>query len=183
MTKPKCCKPYKTCTPNDLAQGFIQDHLANDYASKYGTFLVAPFNGKVDVVTGAEMFTTDGKPSWELKRGNGIRIKSTENPEISVMYWHCLPFFPVKVGDIVLQGQPVAQMGNSGYVRSGGEVVPYELRNTPNYPGTHVHLTIGTKDEYWDFSQMISWDIPVNYDLMTAIKNVLQNISNFLKGR
>ncbi|MCL4419567.1 hypothetical protein M1146_05725, partial [Patescibacteria group bacterium] len=50
----KCCSPYKGAKLNDISQGFIlKVHEANDWVAKYGTFLVAPFNAKVNVITGA----------------------------------------------------------------------------------------------------------------------------------
>lgn len=179
----KLCKPFKTATPKSITQGYSPSHLANDFTSAYGTFLVSPFNGKVNVITGAETITTNSNPSFELKRGNGIRIVSIEDPTISVMYWHTLPFFPVKVGDTVLQGQVIAMMGNSGYVESNGIVVPYELRDNAPYLGTHVHITIGTATEYWDYSKLIDWNIEIKYDIITTIKSIIQNMSNFLSGK
>lgn len=176
----KICKPYKSAKLSDITQGFSDAHKANDWASSYGTFLVAPFNCKIDVVTGADELNGS---DWELRRGNGVRMTSIENPAVSAMYWHCLGVFPVKVGDTVLQGQIVAQMGNSGYVESNGIVVPYEIRDNPPYYGTHLHCTIGTATEYWDYSSMIDWSIPVNYYLATTISNILQKISNLLLGK
>lgn len=178
----KCSRPYASCTLRDLTQGFSQEHQANDFASKYGTWLLAPFDAKVNVVTGAEDISVyENNPSFELKRGNGIRLVSIENPDISIMYWHCLPIFPVKVGDTVVQGQPVAQMGNTGYVVSNGVVVPYELRDKPPYLGTHVHLSFGTKVQNWDFSKFIDWTIPVRPDYDTAIKMIIKRILGFFK--
>jgi murein DD-endopeptidase MepM/ murein hydrolase activator NlpD len=176
----KIAKPYKTATLKDITQGFSDTHKANDFASEYGTWLCSPFNGKVDVITGAEALSPQ-TPSFELQRGNGIRIVSVERPEVSIVFWHCLPVFPVEVGQTVLMGQTIAQMGNSGYVLSNGTVVPYELRDNPPYLGTHAHISMGTAMEYWDYSALIDWSIPVGTNTLDAIYNTLKKIFNLLK--
>lgn len=172
------CKPYKNAKPSDITQGFSDTHKANDWVSAYGTWLVAPFNGKVVAIQGADKLDSS---DFEMERGCGIRILSIENPEIGFCYWHTLEFFPVKVGDTVLQGQPIAQMGNTGFVYSNGGYVLIKNRLDGNHPGTHAHISCGTQEEYFDYSKLIDWSIEVKYDLLTTISAVIQNIINFLK--
>ena len=179
-------KPYKECVPSHLTQGFNSSHLANDWAYKFGTFLVAPFNAKVTVIRGVQNASdiVEGDNSF-LQGGCGIRLQSTEDPTLSMVYWHCQDVFPVKVGDIVLQGQPVAMMGNTGFVQSGGQLVPYDIRLKPPYAGTHVHWTIGRQlgETYnpLDPSTLIAWGIPINYNVLDTIKFLLLKIRGFFK--
>lgn len=176
----KIAKPYKTAKLSDITQGFNEQHKAIDWASKYGEWLVAPFNAKVAVIRSPDKL--DGT-DFDLKAGCGIRLISIEDPTISFMHWHCLPVFPVEVGNTVMQGEEVAQMGNTGFVISNGIVVPYELRDTPNYPGTHDHSTMSIGEELVDYSKYIDWSIPVGTNILEKTMKVLQKISNLLLGK
>jgi len=173
----KISKPYKNAKPSDVSQGFSYKHPAVDFASKYGTFLVAPENCIVDVIVSAKKIDESLAP---LERGYGIRIKSIANPNTSHTYWHCLPVFPVKVGDTVLQGQPVAQMGNSGSVRTGSKWIPVEIRAKKPYLGTHLHWQYLLEGVPKDPLNYIDWDIPVKYNLLVVIRAIIQNILNLL---
>lgn len=178
----KYAKPFKSAKPVDMTQGFWKEHQANDFASSYGTFITAPFNAKVINVVGAKTF--DGSNDL-LQNGCGVRLQSIEDPSITISYWHCLPFFPVSKGDIVIQGQPIAQMGNTGFVMAGDKIVETNMKLIPPYKGTHVHITMGKTNSdgtytSMDYSKQIDWLIPVNYDALTAIKVILQKISNVL---
>ena len=173
---------FKGMNPNHITQGFtLKNHEANDIASYYGTPLVAPFNCKVVNVVS----TTQIDNGWELERGYGIRIQSTEDPTLSMSIWHCQPFFPIEIGDNVFQGTVIAFMGNSGFVLSGGQVVPVDIRTVPPFKGTHAHVTIGhTVNEVYtpsDYSKLIDYLMPINYDLRTSIMATLNKITNFLK--
>ena len=178
-------KPFKNAKPTDITQGFSDSHQANDFASTYGTFLCAPFNAKVlNIVTASNIETT----GEELRRGFGIRIQSIEDPTISMTFWHCLPFFACEIGDTVLQGQPIGQMGNSGFVLSGGVYVEVDIRSLPPYPGTHTHISMGQNIggvySPWDYSKVISWDIPINYSVIDTVSFLLKKLASFLnKGR
>lgn len=180
----KVSKPYKSCKPSDLTQGFHEGHQANDWASSYGTFLVAPFKARVVALVKGEGVSDDTAP---FKGGYGVRLQSVEDPDVSMVYWHCSSVFPVEIGDVVEQGSPVAQMGNSGFVMSNGQYVEVNIRNKPPYPGTHVHWTGGRLVngvyEPWDMSQHIDWSIPVNYDTVTTVWSILQKIANLLTGK
>jgi len=180
----KICAPFKNCKLTNLTQGFHKDHQANDFASSYGTFLVAPFNAKVANVTGAETF--DGKDDL-LRNGCGVRLVSVEDPSISISYWHCQPVFPVSKGDTVLQGKIVAMMGNTGWVQQGPNLVPIDIRLIPPYPGTHVHISMGQQIPggmyaALDMSKLIDFNIPININWIEAISVILQKMIQLLKG-
>jgi hypothetical protein len=177
----KICKPFRTCTPACMTQGFSDAHKANDFASFYGDWLVAPFNCKIGVITGVQNagdVVASGYPF--LEGGCGIRMVSIEDSTISCVYWHCQDVFPVNVGDTVLQGQPVALMGNTGFVEAGGVYVPIDQRLIPPYKGTHTHISFGTQTEYMDFHTFIDYSIPIKFDLKSSIINLLAKIKSFL---
>lgn len=177
----KISKPFRKASQLSITQGFSNSHQANDFGGKYGEFLVAVCDSKVVNVVTATNIETSGD---ELRRGYGIRLQSITNPGFSYTFWHCQPFFPVEIGDIVMQGQPVAMMGNSGFVLSNGKVVEIDIRTIPPYPGTHVHWSAGVtvNDAYTplDPSALIDWSITVNYNALTAINIILRKILNFL---
>lgn len=178
----KVCKPFKTATRQSITQGFSDSHKANDFMSFYGDWLVAPFNAKVAVIRGVQNAEDIkvGDNSF-LEGGCGIRLVSIEDPTISLVFWHCQDSFPVNVGDTVVQGQPVAMMGNTGFVESGGQYVSLDRRLLPPYPGTHTHITFGTETEYLDYSQFIDWSIPVSYDLKSVVMNLTAKILSWFK--
>jgi murein DD-endopeptidase MepM/ murein hydrolase activator NlpD len=100
---------------------------------------------------------------------------------MTFLHWHCWVVFPVKEGDTVAQGQPVACMGNSGFCMVGGKVVPVELRTKQPFPGTHDHFEVRVNGEYVDPMKYIDWDIPIKYDALTTMKEILLKIFNILK--
>lgn len=179
----KNCKPFKTATKRSISQGYHAEHRANDFVSFFGDILVAPFNCKVIKIIGLENAADMAKDL--LREGCGIRMQSIENPDITAVYWHCQNVFPVSVGDTVLQGQPVAMMGNTGFVMAGGVVVPYDIRLIPPYPGTHLHYSMERKDGDGglplDPSDFIDYTIPVSFNLITTIRNILNKMVSVLK--
>jgi len=132
-------------------------------------------SGKIDLNTGP------------LERGFGIKLQSLRNPDVYYLYWHCLPRFPVNVGDKVVQGQIVAQMGNSGFVLVRGIPIHVNVRNIPPYLGTHLHIERRIEKngivEYTDITKFIDYSIPINYDILTAVKNILQKIINIINKK
>lgn len=182
----RICKPFRSATKASITQGFHPSHQANDFAGSYGEDLCAPFNATVaNVVESVEDQTIDANKD-DLARGYGIRLISTDDPNYSITYWHTLPLFSVAKGDIVLQGQPIAEMGNSGFVVSGGEIVPIDLRTVPPYKGTHVHISFGRikpdgNYEALDYSQFIDWLIPINYDVVTFLGLIWKNFLRVLQ--
>ena len=182
----KICKPYKEAKYSHITNGFSQEHNANDFAYNYGTFLVAPFNCKIVNIVGIER-EQDPHDFGSLENGYGVRLQSTEDPTISLTYWHCLAVFPVKKGDYVGMGQVVAQMGNSGFVMAGDKYVEINRRIKHPFPGTHTHITMGQEVNgvysHWDYSEKIDWKIEINYSIIEAIRSLLQSIFNFLNKK
>lgn len=194
----KIFPPFRAASPNNISQGFVPlradgySHEANDIAGSYGTWLVAPFDCVVERIVQAGSYgnkVISDTATQEVQYGCGISMISTKDPSYRVVYWHCLPEFPVKVGEVVLAGQPVAQMGNLGMVSMGGIPVSVQERekeyaeSTPtNFPkkGVHVHLILAINSVPVDPSQYIDWTQVITFDLLTAIKNTLQSISNFI---
>ncbi|KKK86477.1 hypothetical protein LCGC14_2762880 [marine sediment metagenome] len=172
----KIAKPYKKAQSRHVTQGFHSNHLAVDLAYKYGSYLVAPENCRIVKIVKAEVIS---ESLADMKRGFGIRLKSVSRNAYHT-YWHCLPVFPVRVGDFVLQGKPVAQMGNSGSVMVGGKWLPVEGRLRR---GTHLHWDMMIDQIQVDPLKHIDWDIPVRYSMITAIMAVIQNMINLIKGR
>ena len=166
------CPPYKGAKLSDITQGYSDSHRAYDWASDYGTFLVAMENCIVENIMTAENWDT----GWELERGYGILLRSITNPEVKYSYWHCLPRFSVNIGEIVIRGQVIAMMGNTGFVLSNGKVVLMADKLRPSYPGSHVHLSCPQ-----DTIDRIDWSIPINFDIITVISLTLKQILNFLK--
>lgn len=180
----KLSKPFKGASALSITQGYSESHKANDFQGKFGEFIVSPFNAKVASIIGIES-DMDEPDAGSLSNGYGIRLISTEDPTLSCTYWHCQSVFPYKKGDIVLQGQVVSMMGNSGFVKSNGVYVEVDRRLIPPYPGTHVHWSMGQMigQNYvpLDPSKLISWDIPVCPNLMETLNLFFLSISNFLK--
>ena len=179
----KISRPFKNATKLSITQGFSDSHRANDFGGKFGEFLVAPFNAKVLNITGLES-DQDTPDMGTLSSGYGIRVQSIEDPTLTCTYWHCQAVFPVKKGDIVLMGQIIAMMGNSGFVLSNGNIVLEPDKLKPPYPGTHLHWSMGRQvgQEYThlDPSTLIDWNIPINYNIMEIIGLYIKIISKFL---
>lgn len=176
----KICRPYKKAQIGHVTQRFHSNHLAVDFAYKHGTFLVAPENCTVVKIVTGEVISESLE---DMKRGYGIRLKSVSRNAYHT-YWHCLPAFPVRVGNTVIAGSPVAQMGNSGSVMVGGKWLPVNLsRLGKPYPGTHLHWDMMLDQIQIDPLKEIDWAIPVEYNLITAIWAVIRNIINLIKGQ
>ena len=177
----KICRPYKDAKLFHISQGFGGFHTAADFAYKYGTFLVSPENCVVEGMVCAEKISGSFD---DLERGYGIRLKSSSTRDTLYLHWHCLPVFPVKVGDIVLQGQIVAQMGNSGSVRIGDRWILVEERLKPPYPATHDHFQMILEGVPVDPLKYIDWTIPVKYGLIDELKaslNITLKVLGLLK--
>lgn len=181
----KLLKPFKGATTLSITQGFHEEHKANDFAGKFGTFLVAPFNCKILSIIGIES-DQDEPDVGSLRNGYGIRMQSVEDPSISCVYWHCQGVFPRKVGDYVQAGQVVAMMGNSGFVLSDGKYVEVDVRLVPPYKGTHLHYSMSQRtsdgvDNVIDPSRFIDWSIPIKYNILEVASLFLKSIFNYLK--
>lgn len=182
------CSPFKGATISSITQPFgnIQSdgkpHSGTDWAKGYGTWLVAPEDCVVLSIMNA---TTISTYTDNLARGYGIRMVSVANPNIHHVFWHCLPVFPVGIGDSVAQGEEVAQMGNSGFVLAGGQIVPVELRSFPPFPGTHLHQEIidNQKGEFMDVVKYIDFSIPIKNDWLKEAMLVIMKIRNMFNQR
>lgn len=187
----KISKPFVGASPTNITQLFSSTHDAIDVASRFGTFLVAPFDCVINNVVSSSLYANPQNPATlTVQNGCGISMTSKEDPTIRVVYWHCLFEFPVVVGQSVKQGKPVAQMGNTGMVTMGGVPVTVGLReqdyaqSSPtnlNEPGTHVHLEVHINGTPVDPLGYIDWTITVKPDILTAIKQTLFNISQAIK--
>lgn len=175
-------KPYQNAELSHISQYFgvnpkdyqPNGHTGLDMVAKYGTWLSAPNDCKVvNVIT----VTNIGTSLAPLRRGFGIVLQQIADPTIYYLYWHCLPVFPIRIGDIVKQGDIVAQMGNSGFVMKGGKVVPIEDRNKSPYLGTHVHYEKFTESngvrEYLNPLTETIWS--------TEIKDEMPEVANSAK--
>jgi len=187
----KLCKPFQTASRNSISQGFgvnpcsyqPNGHSGNDFVNPTGTWLVAPELCKVvNIIDTPQKLDTDLAP---LERGYGIVMQSLAKANTYYLYWHCLPFFPVEIGDTVTQCQEVARMGNSGFCIVRGEVVPLDIRNVPPYLGTHLHYEKFTEEngvrKYYDVLPDIDWTIWNSNGVLDDIQKVLQKILNIFK--
>lgn len=110
------------------------DFTCGSPVKTYGTPLVAPFNGKVTVVTFSEPMST---------KGNGVRIKSEPldidgvQTILEVVLWHTGEV-RLKVGDKIKEGDVICYIGNSG------TVFPEPTPNRP-FDGSHLHLMVYAK--------------------------------------
>ena len=183
-------RPYKGAHIGKITQQFgvnpqpyqPNGHTGVDMVAPYGTWLVAPQDVLITNIITNENIDEDLAP---LSRGYGIVMQSMANYYIYYLYWHCLPVFPVEIGDKIKKGQQVAQMGNSGMVFYLGKVVPVEVRTIAPYNGTHVHyerfLKENGKRTYLDPIASIDWSSTVDSDWLSEAKLVLLKILRILK--
>ena len=99
-------------------------HTGIDLASENGTNINASMEGIVELV------------SKEGDYGKHIKIRSNN---VSTLYAHCSKIL-VKEGQIVAQGQPIAQVGSTG-----------------NSTGPHLHFEIRVDNRFVDPSKIIDF--------------------------
>ena len=189
----KDSKPYQNAKIAHISQYFgvnptdyqPNGHTGLDMVAPYGTWLSAPVDVRIVKLINGTNIVESLDP---LRRGYGILMQSIEDPTIYYLYWHCLPVFPVKVGDIVKRGVIVAKMGNSGFVMVGGVVVDIKKRNIPPYKGTHVHYEkfkmVDGKKEYLNPLTETRWSLVIKDEIgeqINAIKSILNKIINIIK--
>jgi len=150
---------------------------------KYGEDIVSPFNAKVINIVDSVPEQVIDTSLEDLRRGYGITLQSIEDPSITWMVWHTLPVFAVEEGETVLQGQPICEMGNSGFVYEDGQYVPIDLRTVPPYKGTHSHIELYINNERVDYLKYVDWIIPIQYDERGFIMRVIASFIKLLKGR
>lgn len=187
MTTPKLCVPYVGAKHSDITQIFgnrqIQGgtHLATDFAPKnaYGKFLLAPELCEVKKIETDYTFDSDFYP--QLQKGYGIRLQSLNNPLIEYLYWHTQQTFLVRAGQIVPQGEPVANIGNSGFCYSGGVYVPLNDRRSGK--GSHLHFEMSINGVMVDVTKYIDWTLPVKLDIYKAAQQKIVAIQNLILNR
>jgi murein DD-endopeptidase MepM/ murein hydrolase activator NlpD len=188
----KFCKPFYNASTFNISQRFGENpqiygavgHQAIDlfpFSTLTATMLVAPEDVKIIKLVDARKIDDSLAP---LERGFGVLMQSIEFPDMYHVYWHCSPIFPVEEGDIVKRGEIVAQMSNSGFVISRGQIIPLDIRSIPPYLGTHLHweyyiLMNGVKT-YLDPLPKIDWDTNVKGSPLDAIAKILNKIKNLL---
>ena len=168
----KFLKQYRGFNIDRVTQIFHQFHKSIDsYPQRkgltaYGTPLVAPEKCTIGKVYGNEYTPNDTTP---FKNGYGLWMKGESGYEHQ--YWHTLPIFPVKTGDVVERGTIVAYVGNSGNVLSGGVYVPVEERIFDNNrAGTHLHHTIVKLGVPYDPMTLLDLETEPSYTILDEIK-------------
>ncbi len=177
------CRPYKEAKLSHISQGFSTEHRAIDFAFFYGALLVSPEDCRIFRVVSTIATDNPDKTTGSLGSGYGVFMEALGNPKRRYGYWHCLPVFPVRQGDIVKQGRIVSMMGNSGFVKSQGKLVPIEIRTKAPYKGTHNHFSMSIDNVAQNPLDYIDWNIPISYDVITAVKSIFQKILNIVNGR
>lgn len=179
--------PYKGANKSHISQGYHDAHKALDFSpyQGWGKFLCAPENVKITNVIDSLELSESLDP---MKRGYGVMMQSIEHPTRYHLFWHCLPISIVSMGDTVMAGGIVAQMGNSGECYRGGVYVPLEDRNKTK-AGTHLHWEYfdegadGSRN-YINFFNEIDWNAQPNYsilDQIIAITKIVTKIKVVLK--
>lgn len=173
---------FRGANPSKITQRFDRDkHKGIDVSSSYGTWLVAPQDCIIERVVTPDSID---ESLASLASGYGIVMRNKSEP-IRYLYWHCLPIFPVVEGQEVAKGQQVAMMGNSGFVKRGGVVVPVKVRLQKPFKGTHVHYEkfteVNGKREYIDPEPDIDWTSGVDVDILSEIKVVLMRMLKLLR--
>jgi hypothetical protein len=159
-------------------------HTGIDFApyNGYGKWLVAPDNVKITNIIDSVKLSDSLDP---LKRGYGIVMKSMSLPDTSYLFWHCLPSFPVNIGDCVLKGKLVAQIGNSGNCYRNGIYVPLESRPETK-AGTHLHFEMfkevnGVREYLNPFSYIDFTEEP-NYSILEQLSAMIRSIKKIKVG-
>ena len=179
--------PYKGAGLQDITQHFTGTHLAVDFCppNPYGKFLCSPVEGIVwNVITDENIYNEFDE---DFKKGYGVMIKERNENRYHV-YWHCMQVFPVSRGMTIRQGQPIAQMGNSGICYQNGVLVESRPKLFWPYPGTHLHyemfeLGAGGERTYLNPLPLIDFKIPLSYSLLDTIKEVLDGIQRLLNRK
>jgi len=185
------CRPFKNAIKGMVIQKFgvnpqpyqPNGHTGLDFASiapLYGTFLVAPEDVIIKSIVGIKTVGDDTVESF--KRGFGLLMRGEKYIHC---YWHCLPVFPVSVGQVVKQGQPVAQIGNSGFTYSGGGLTDPNTA-IKSKAGTHLHWEVFTEEngarKFIDPLPLIDWNIKISYDVLKVVQELINKLKNIILG-
>jgi len=175
--------PYKGAYKSHVSQGYTTTHQAVDFApyQGYGKWLCAPENVKITNIIDSLELSESLEP---LKRGYGIAMQSIAYPTRYHIYWHCLPIFPVSVGDTIMAGGIVAQMGNSGECYRQGVLVPLEER-TKTKAGTHLHWEYfdqgaDNSRTYINFFNNIDWNAQPTCSILEQIGAITKIVKQML---
>jgi murein DD-endopeptidase MepM/ murein hydrolase activator NlpD len=124
----------------DVTQWFAENPELYSKAVIINGVPLTAHNG-IDIVRpwGEHMFAVEDAKVTDVKNdaggyGKHVRIRSTDGKR-QWTYGHCSNIY-VTEGQLVKEGQFIAQMGNTGFVVSGN--TPYWEVNP--YAGTHVHF-------------------------------------------
>lgn len=172
------CKPYKECKQTQITKYFSDNHQAVDFAYKLGTALVAPADCIVENIEDAN---SPHEMNKEWQGGWGIRLKSTRHDNMVFVHWHCTPFFPVKVGDFVKQGDFVAQMGNSGDCVVGGKLLTFEEKMARPDKGVHDHFIMMIDGIMVNPLEHIDWGIEIKESFADILKKIVILTKKFLE--
>jgi hypothetical protein len=112
---------------------FEGDATTNEQFYCFGQPVLAPADGRVVRVVNTIGDNAPGKPSQDPQNGNMILIAHTDN-EYSLLTNLKQNSVKLKHGDMVKQGDPVGECGNSG--NSIAPRVHYQLQNSSGFPTT-----------------------------------------------
>ena len=163
-------------------------HTGTDFVSPegYGTPLLAPTDCSITKIITPGRILNEAEGLEHLKRGYGVEMEGGDGT--FYLYWHCLPIFPVREGEIAKRGKIVAFMGNSGLVYRFGKLVPLEVRSIFPYLGAHLHAEKyrweNGQKKYYDFALDIDWNIPISLkpiDKIFAFRVAISKITALFK--
>jgi hypothetical protein len=185
----KIMVPYQGCNRSEVTQIFginktsyqPNGHTGVDFAywGMYGKFLVAPKRVIIKRIVTDNIF--DGDYYKDFEKGYGILMQDADDPTIQYLYWHCQQIFPVSVGDVVQQGEVVAQVGNSGFCTFGGEKIP--LSKKPSGLGAHLHFEKRINGKCVDVLPDIDFALQPKINGTQAALRIIQRIINFITNK
>jgi murein DD-endopeptidase MepM/ murein hydrolase activator NlpD len=187
MTK-QIMVPYAGCKLFDVTQGFGvkqsfdgAPHQGVDFAFAHckGKFLVAPEKCTVIQIITDETLDNDYYPG--LERGYGIVMRPYSDSTIEYLYWHCQQVFPVNIGQVVEQGEIVAQIGNSGMCMSAGVLVPLSDRNSE--AGSHLHYEKRISGVLVNVLPYIDFSLQPKLNVIKAVSQILTKMANMILNR
>ena len=181
--------PYLGAKLLDVTQSFgvnkqpyqPNGHTGVDFSFSHckGKFLVAP--EKCTVVQIVTDNTLDNDYYPELERGYGIFLQPFSNSRVLYLFWHCEQVFPVNVGQVVEQGEIVAQIGNSGMCFQGGVYVPLADRNSEK--GSHLHYEKRINGICVNVLPDIDFSLQPKLDITKAVSQILTKLTNMILNR
>ncbi len=113
---------------------FEGDASKNEQFYCFGQPVLAPGDGRVVRTVNDIGDNAPGKPSQDAPNGNMILIAHSDN-EYSLLTNLKQNSVKLKHGDLVKQGDPVGECGNSG--ASAAPMVHYRLQNSSGFPSAH----------------------------------------------